>query len=89
MDWDTLRKLVDGWHDAAKEIPGYPDTTIDGDGPTLLLMLNRTKEGDLRLEVIAARDWISTISPSELLKPEDVKAANKPTIPTASVTIKG
>ena len=86
MNWDDLRKLVDQWHAAAQKIPGYQDTTINGDGIQLLLMVNRSKEGDLVLKVTAAKDFISLISPSDLFQPNTMDP-NAPTIPYASITV--
>ena len=88
MDWDALKKLVDQWHDAAKTLPGYQDTTINNeDGVQLLLMVNRSKDGDLVLQVMATKDWLSTISPRDLLQASDIETADEPTIPVASLTI--
>ena len=88
MEWNDLRQLVDAWHEAASQIPDYQDTTDDGEGIQLFLQIHRSKEGDVVLGVIAARDWVSTISPAQLLQAKDIATANEPTIPFASLTIK-
>ena len=87
MDWNALKELVDSWHDAAKQIPGYQDTTPDGDGIRLMLSVSRSTEGDLVLEVMSAKDWIGTVSPRQLLQPSDIETADEPTIPYANLTI--
>ena len=87
MEWKDLKDLVDGWHQSASQIEGYADTTPDGDGVTLMLFVNRTKEGDLKLQVLSARDWISTLSPSQFLQPEDIEKVDEASIPTATITI--
>lgn len=88
MEWSDLKKLVDGWHEAASQIPDYQDTTADGEGIRLLLFANRSKEGDVVLQVMAAKDWVSTISPTSLLQAKDIATADEPAIPFASLTIK-
>ena len=87
MDLGILGQLVDNWHAAAKAIPGYRDTTPDGDGVQLLLLAHRSKEGDLVLTAMAVTDRISAISLGQLLRPDDIASATDPTIPISSVTI--
>ncbi len=88
MEWSELKQLVDGWHEAASRIPDYQDTTDAGEGIQLLLFAKRSKEGDIVLQVMAAKDWISTISPASLLQPADIATADEPTIPVASLRIR-
>ena len=88
MEWSDLKQLVDSWHETAGQIPEYQDTTADGAGIRLLLFANRTKEGDVVLQVMAVRDWISTISPTQLLQLKDIATSHEPSIPFASLTIK-
>ena len=87
--WEELKQLVDGWHSAASEIEGYEDTTDTGDGVRLMLFMNRTKEGDLRLSVLSVKDFLSTVSPAHLLQAKDVEKADQPIIPFAGITIPG
>ena len=88
MEWSDLKNLVDGWHQSASQLEGYQDTTLDGDGVQLMLFVKRTKDGDLELSVLSARDWISTLSPSQFLQPEDVASADEPNISTATIIIR-
>ena len=87
MEWTDLKNLVDGWHQSASQIEGYQDTTVDGDGVQLMLFVKRTKDGDIQLSVVSTRDWVSTLSLSQFLQPEDVASADEPKIPTASITV--
>ncbi len=89
MHWESLKSVVDAWHDAASQLEGYQDTTIDGDGIQLMLFVNRTKEGDVRLSVLSAKDWFSTHTPSNLMQPGDLETFDVPSIPQASITIRG
>ena len=88
MNWESLKSLVDAWHDAASQMEGYQDTTTEGDGIQLMLFVNRTKEGDVRLSVLSAKDWFSTHTPSELMQPADLEKLDVPSIPQASITIR-
>ena len=87
MMWDDLKALVDNWHEAAEKIPGYRHTLENGEGINLMLTVRRTQRGELELQVMAVKDHNSTISPGELLQPEDLKTINDPSIPIATLTV--
>jgi hypothetical protein len=88
MNWEDLKTIVDMWHETASQKEGYQDKTLDGDGIPLLLFVNRTRDGDLRLSVWSARDWFSVHAPSDLLQAKDMDNLNEPSIPVARLTIK-
>ena len=83
MEWDDLNRLVDAWHEAAAQLEGYRDTTDDGDGISLMLFINRTSDGNIRLSTMSSRDWISTIRPTR----PDATDPDVPSIPHASITV--
>ena len=91
MDSDDLKELVDSWHKAASQLDGYNDTQPDGDGVQLMLRIQRTKEGGLRLQAMAEKDWLAThliYTPGVLRKfMEDYETGSldKPSIPFASL----
>ena len=85
MEWNELKRLVDGWHESAKQINGYRDTVESGDGVQLLLFVNRTRGGDMRLSVMSARDYISTVRPQDLFTGE--RDPNARDIPYSSITV--
>ena len=87
IEWEQLAQVVDNWHDVASETEGYKDVTDTGDGVRLLLFVNRTKEGDLRLSVQSVKDFLSTVSAAHLLQPEDVEKAYEPIIPNSEIII--
>ena len=87
MDWDDLKTLVDSWHEAASAIPDYKHTTEDGDGVQLLLLARRTKEGGVSLTAMSMADYLSTVSPGELLGVAGMLTAEFPSIPTATIKV--
>lgn len=66
-----LNHLVNKWHELAGE---------DGDGIHLLLLANRTKEGDIEVTAVSARDFISAMSGADY---QPVKLS----IPSVSMTL--
>ena len=80
-----LGELVKSWHTSAATIPGYKHTLDDGSGITLMLQIRKTPEQGIELEVISVKDFISNISPTELLTIERLKGDDE--IPAASVVI--
>ena len=84
MDWNDLKELVNQWHEKASQIEGYQDTTPAGDGIQLVLLANRTKDGQVRLTAMAVKDLFSMISPAEMLQPQDAPEMNNPSIPIAT-----
>ena len=66
MEWRELKELVDRWHVAANGLDHYDDKTANGDGIQLVLLVNNTKEGNLRLSAMSVRDLFSLISVEDL-----------------------
>ena len=88
--YESLETLVDGWCDAAASLDGYSDKTTTGDSPRLVLTLHRKSTGDLCLEVMSVKDFMRTISPTDLMRLEDleeVQGIATTTFPYARVTI--
>ena len=85
MEWKDLKELVDRWHKAASELDGYQDTTPSGDGIQLVLLANRTKEGNLRLAAWSVKDLFSVISPEEMYQ----QGTGNKQFPQAEITISG
>ena len=88
MEWGDLENLVDLWHEAASAIPDYQHTTPDGDGIRLILLANRSKDGDLVLTAVSVKDFIATISPSDLRQPVDVLLGDYLTAPHSRITVR-
>ena len=82
--YETLKDLVDAWHEVAENFEGYKSTTDEGDGIQLDLLVNRTRDGDLRLQVMASKDNFSTHMP---LRPGDPHP-DEPSVPYAEVVIR-
>ena len=80
--YETLKELVDSWHELADNLEDYQSTTVEGDGIQLVLLVNRTKDGDLRLQVMAAKDKFD-LPRQVLVNP----FSDEPAIPSAEVTI--
>ncbi len=88
--WTVLEHLATQWYENAKDFDGYEATTPEGDSLRLLLTLQRMNNGDLSLTTMAVKDFIRTIPPSELMRPEDLETINGiPTtvFPVASITV--
>ena len=81
----TLKALLDGYHEVIEGMDGYNPVEGSGDDLQVLMFLNRTSRGGVRISLMSSRDFISTMHPSQMLGPEDLANFDKPTIATASV----
>ena len=92
MDTDivkALQKLLNEWHELVetdKGLDGYVDTPPDGDGIQLMLLINRTVAGDLKLTAFSVRDIFEALlaSGNSGAVAEATLRSNKP---SASVTV--
>ena len=80
--YETFKGLVDAWHNAASRLEGYDAVAESGDSIGLLLLLNRMKNGDIRLSAISLRDVIGSITLDDLYRGQ---SPNIPSIPSASI----
>ena len=82
--YQTLGELVHQWHEAV-ESTGRDAVTTAGEGPQLILLLNRTRDGDLKLAVMSLKDLVGTLHHTDLLQPGT--DLDEPVIPYASVLV--
>ena len=82
---EVLHALVNSWHEAAERLEGYKSTIENGDGVQLLLFINRMADGDLRLQVMAAKDYIGVLTPADMY--QGSPSSDQPSIPHATLTI--
>ena len=85
MELETIKKLVDNWQEVADEFEGYKSTTDSGDGPLLIILANRTQEGNLRLTAWSVKDLMAVIPQSALFQ----AGKEDKGMPYSEVTISG
>ena len=84
---NILKEAVDGFHELTKDREGYEPVEGTGDDLQLIMTLNRTKDGGVRLRFMSVRDWLTTISPGQLMGPQHLEDFSNPTLPHTSVTM--
>ncbi len=84
---NILKKALDAYHELTEGQEGYEPIEGTGEDLTLMLKLNRTKNGGVRLSFMSVRDFLSTVSPGQLMRPDALDDFDKPTIPHVDVTM--
>ncbi len=85
---EILSRLLDSYHEVISQQEGYAPVNEQGDDLQVMLLLNRTGEGDVELTLMSVKDHSSLTSPNDLLGPKHLEDFNKPTIPFSSVVLR-